>query len=825
MIGNASKGLRRFIAFFLTICLFCTAAAAAIWYESYGKAKDAIDAGRWREAISYLDQAIELKPGSHFKARTYGINFENYFPYLKLGIAYYHLGQLDAASKALDTEEQFKAVANSESDLKDLREYRVLIRQAREDSAAEARTKIENLVSESLEQAGRHEADGQLDAALKEVGKALAVAPNDQNAKNALTRLQAKVASLSRRREREARVETLVKEGEAYLVAAQFEAASGKFAEALSLQKDDRVQRFFDSAQTKLRERQIGAELKAESIQKAVSAALEKAGDLESRGMFKDALTGLQPALAIDPANQGLLDIQTRLLARIERDSEDRHRNERVAFLLSDAQRFFAGGSWDDSLASANQALALDPESQEAQQYVGKTYRALSQQLLGKESLSPRIFWIDKQNHDLGQGYSAQKIRQSSYSLSGMVYHETPAEIKIRLDHYRSSEDLIGENRAGEGSEKEKQREIEAEITQDKVGEESITIFEVTPELESGLSALTIIAYEPLASRERTSRYLVFYDPPFYSTTWFSIASPALALAALAMGYGLRQRRRRLALKRRFNPYVAGSPVLQDDLFFGREQLLQNILQSIHNNSIMLFGERRIGKTSLQHHLKKRLGKIDDPEYAFYGIFIDLQGVPQERFFITLRDEIYHELATVLEGDPSPKAQASAREYDYRDLVVDLVRILGILAGRTSKKVRLVLLIDEVDQLNTYDPKVNQRLRSLFMRNFSENIVAVVSGVSIRKHWDGEGSPWYNFFEEIEVKPFLEKDAEMLIEKPIRGIIKLEKGAASRIIEVTRCRPYLIQKLCVELVNRMYEEGRRTITLADVEAMGIPAES
>jgi hypothetical protein len=137
----------------------------------------------------------------------------------------------------------------------------------------------------------------------------------------------------------------------------------------------------------------------------------------------------------------------------------------------------------------------------------------------------------------------------------------------------------------------------------------------------------------------------------------------------------------------------------------------------------------------------------------------------------------------------------------------------------------LVLLIDEVDQLNTYDPKVNQRLRSLFMRNFAENIVAVVSGVSIRKHWDGEGSPWYNFFEEIEVKPFHEEDAAMLIEKPIRGIIKLEKGVTSRIIEVTQCRPYLIQKLCVELVNRMYEEGRRTIILADVEAVGIPAES
>ncbi|NIR23527.1 MAG: hypothetical protein GWN78_09705, partial [Gammaproteobacteria bacterium] len=53
------------------------------------------------------------------------------------------------------------------------------------------------------------------------------------------------------------------------------------------------------------------------------------------------------------------------------------------------------------------------------------------------------------------------------------------------------------------------------------------------------------------------------------------------------------------------------------------------------------------------------------------------------------------------------------------------------LEKTTDKKVKLVLLIDEVDELNDYDPKVNQKLRSLFMRSFAENLVAVVSGVGI----------------------------------------------------------------------------------------------
>jgi hypothetical protein len=167
---------------------------------------------------------------------------------------------------------------------------------------------------------------------------------------------------------------------------------------------------------------------------------------------------------------------------------------------------------------------------------------------------------------------------------------------------------------------------------------------------------------------------------------------------------------------------------------------------------------------------------------------------------------------------------STGSEYDHNTFSREVFQVLEVLKKRSAKKAKLVLLIDEVDELNNYDPRVNQRLRSLFMKSFAEDLVAVVSGVGIKKEWASEGSPWYNFFEEIEVKPFTRKDAEELIEKPIRGIFKLETGVVDRIIENTGCKPYLIQKLCVSLVNRMHDERRRRITRADVEALGRPAE-
>jgi hypothetical protein len=65
--------------------------------------------------------------------------------------------------------------------------------------------------------------------------------------------------------------------------------------------------------------------------------------------------------------------------------------------------------------------------------------------------------------------------------------------------------------------------------------------------------------------------------------------------------------RRSRGAARRFNPYIAGAPVLDDDMFYGREKLTARMLSTLHRNSLMITGERRIGKTTFLHHLKRVL--------------------------------------------------------------------------------------------------------------------------------------------------------------------------------------------------------------------------
>ena len=176
--------------------------------------------------------------------------------------------------------------------------------------------------------------------------------------------------------------------------------------------------------------------------------------------------------------------------------------------------------------------------------------------------------------------------------------------------------------------------------------------------------------------------------------------------------------------------------MLNDELFFGREHLLSHVLQRIHVNSVLLYGERRIGKTSFQHCLRRRLETLNDPVYMFYPVYTDLQGVVEERFFATLAEDAFEQLGPHLDGLQPNAALENGATYEYRTFVADMRKIIAALKKTTKKTVRMSLLIDEVDELNTYDPRVNQKLRSLFMKTFAENLVAVVSGVGIKKQWE-----------------------------------------------------------------------------------------
>jgi hypothetical protein len=161
----------------------------------------------------------------------------------------------------------------------------------------------------------------------------------------------------------------------------------------------------------------------------------------------------------------------------------------------------------------------------------------------------------------------------------------------------------------------------------------------------------------------------------------------------------------------------------------------------------------------------------------------------------------------------------AAEGYDGRDFSYDLQRVVAELRSRTTLHVKLVLLVDEADMLNTYSERTNQLLRAIFMKTFSEYLVTIMSGVGVKRTWVSEGSPWYNFFEQIQLVELTREEAEALIRTPVQGIFRYDPDAVDAIIEHSQLRPYVIQKICIHAVNVIIEARRSTITRADVEAV------
>src|SRR5262249_36118005 len=154
---------------------------------------------------------------------------------------------------------------------------------------------------------------------------------------------------------------------------------------------------------------------------------------------------------------------------------------------------------------------------------------------------------------------------------------------------------------------------------------------------------------------------------------------------------GQRYRRRR-ALKRRFNPYIAGAPVMDDSMFFGREKLLARLLNVLHHNSLMITGERRIGKTTFLYHLRRVLAADEGSEYRFFPVLLDLWAGPAPPFFPALMSDILEALGPLPATRESLRFRPGIERYDGRDFSHDVQRVLEELKNRTRKKVKLALL-------------------------------------------------------------------------------------------------------------------------------------
>jgi hypothetical protein len=312
-----------------------------------------------------------------------------------------------------------------------------------------------------------------------------------------------------------------------------------------------------------------------------------------------------------------------------------------------------------------------------------------------------------------------------------------------------------------------------------------------------------------------------FYVKPFSQTAIFYWMAALLVGLVLASSYSVvKQIRDGRAGRRPFNPYIVGRPVQESAMFFGREKYLDDVLNSLPDKSILIRGQRSIGKTSLQYELKKRLIAQENDRYQFFPAYISLQGIEEERFFYALMASILKECVwSSVHGAELVFKDGQASLYAPEHFHSDLGKVVEILESiARPKEPRLVLLIDDADAMNHYGEATHQAFRSLLLETFTHRLSAVLSGVSFEKHEDGTTGPWRDRFIMLELKPFSSQEAEDLIRTPVRKKFAYEEMALKYIIIYSERKPALIQKICARALARAAADHRILIAIEDVKA-------
>ncbi len=276
------------------------------------------------------------------------------------------------------------------------------------------------------------------------------------------------------------------------------------------------------------------------------------------------------------------------------------------------------------------------------------------------------------------------------------------------------------------------------------------------------------------------------------------------------------------------SPYVIGVPLTeQQEIFVGRTDIsarIEQLLLDRRRPPLLLYGQRRMGKTSLLNNLGRMLPSTIVP------LFVDLQG-PAARaadhggFLYNLSRGIV-DSASRQRGLALPaltRDDLSGDPFTRFDEWLDEVE--QALGDSTA-----LLSLDEFEVLEGAfgEGRFNERdvlgmLRHLIQHRPRFKVLLAGS------HTLDEVQRWASYLINVQVVQigYLNKaEALQLIERPVKDFaLRYEPEAARRVLALTRGHPFLTQLVCAEVValkNEQDPAARRLARLADVEA-AVPA--
>jgi AAA+ ATPase superfamily predicted ATPase len=267
-------------------------------------------------------------------------------------------------------------------------------------------------------------------------------------------------------------------------------------------------------------------------------------------------------------------------------------------------------------------------------------------------------------------------------------------------------------------------------------------------------------------------------------------------------------------------------------LFVGREDIFmwveENLIGKTQPHTLILHGQRRMGKTSTLYQLVdgQRGATIRRyPGYPIFPVYIDLQrfaSCTTLEFF----ERISHEIERYLQKRGLEFALEAywpldiwaVSEHSYQHA---FDTFLDRIEASLPENGLLVVIMDELEQLKEniergkLSPDVLPYLRSLMQHRRQLAFILTGTNQLVEDYW----STIFHVGISREVHSLSREETERLIREPVRPMVHYDELAVDRIWQATHGHPYFTQLICHRLISTVNLEGRasKVIALDDVQ--------
>lgn len=443
--------------------------------------------------------------------------------------------------------------------------------------------------------------------------------------------------------------------------------------------------------------------------------------------------------------------------------------------------------------------------------------------------------WILRNYNSIGEEYEpvlrrlAQEesvtVRQTIVSDSLLVFEQLPSRVRALVSHLIGAPNIEVKIIKGSGMLVAQPSDLVLKVTnKNETGSEVVDIT-IQPSADYEIiGSDSFFIPELRAGQSKEAKFQLKMREPQRTTVNYTVngelKEPALSINAV-----------------KDNPYVYGDPIKEELTFYGRQKVLDRIIQAVTKptkQDILIVGERRTGKTSLFYQLQKLLNSPFIPVY----IVLNTIEPKTEAILETILRKIIRRL---VESEILEKGWLE-KHFAYTDFV-DNVREAIEAAKANLRDIRIILLIDEADYLlnvkpkpdgiqewftyriNTFKgkPPIDERLQNVLRAALQSEEVgadlrAVVAGTSdLSTYVSRRASPFFNHFRFEPLKPLTIEETHQLITEPASTLgYTYLPIAVEHITSLCGGQPYYCQAICYESFDHALGAKRRDINNEDV---------